>query len=143
MDYKTWKNNLENEFKAHREENTVIIYDYQDDYEFYLNSPDWIMYGDFCNFIRRGTENKGAEITAKYEEILVNNLEVFTGFIKDEFKRLHPFRNIDETLYKVFEFNNMTITPEDFTPEQNQAFNQAVTEYKEENKKIIDMVSNL
>ena len=140
MDYKTWKANYENEFKAHREANTVIIYDYQDGYNFYLNSPDWIMYGDFCNFIRRGTENKGAEITAKYEEILVNNLEVFTGFIKDEFKRLHPLTDIDETLYKVFEFNNMAITPEDFTPEQTQAFNQAVGDYKEENKEIIELV---
>ena len=140
MDYKTWKTNFENEFKAHREGNTVIIYDYQDGYDFYLNSPDWIMYGDFCNFIRRGTENKGAEITAKYEEILVNNLEVFTGFIKDEFKRLHPLTDIDETLYKVFEFNNMAITPEDFTPEQTQAFNQAVEDYKEENSEIIELV---
>lgn len=140
MDYKTWKTNFENEFKAHRDENTVLIYDYQDGYDYYLNSPDWIMYGDFCNFIRRGTENRGAEITAKYEALLVENLEIFTGFIKDEFKRIHPLRNIDERLYKIFEYNNMTITPDDFTPEQTQAFNQAVTEYKEENKENIELI---
>lgn len=142
MDYKTWKNNFENEFKAHRDENTVIIYDYQDGYEFYLNSPDWIMYGDFCNFVRAGTENRGKEITAKYEAILVQNLEVFTGFIKDEFNRVHPLRDIDETLSQVFQYRNMAITPEDFTPEQTQAFTQAVEDYKEANKKYIEMVSN-
>lgn len=140
MDYETWKTNFENEFKAHREANTVIIYDYQDGYDFYLNSPDWIMYGDFCNFIRRGTENKGAEITAKYEALLVENLQIFTGFIKDEFKRVHPLTDIDETLYKIFEFNNMAITPEDFTPAQKQAFKQAVNDYKEDNKEIIELV---
>ena len=142
MDYKTWKNNFENEFKAHRDENTVIIYDYQDGYEFYLNSPDWIMYGDFCNFVRAGTENRGKEITAKYEAILVQDLEVFTGFIKDEFNRVHPLRDIDETLSQVFQYRNMAITPEDFTPEQTQAFTQAVEDYKEANKKYIEMVSN-
>lgn len=141
MDYKTWKTNFENEFDEHRKANCRIVYDYQREYNHYLNSPDWIMYGDFCNFIRRGTENRGAEITAKYEALLVENIEIFTGFIKDEFKRLHPFRNVDETLYKVFEFNNMAITPEDFTPEQTQAFNQAVEDYKEENKEFIELVS--
>ena len=141
MDYKTWKTNFENEFDEHRKANCRIVYDYQSEYNHYLNSPDWIMYGDFCNFIRRGTENRGAEITAKYEALLVENLEIFTGFIKDEFKRLHPFTEVDETLYKVFEFNNMALTPEDFTPEQSQAFKQAVSEYKEENKKYIDLVS--
>lgn len=142
MDYKTWKTQYENEFKAHRDENTRIVYDYQPEYNHYLNSPDWIMYGDFCNFVRAGTENKGAEITAKYEALLVENLEVFTGFIKDEFKRVHPLKDIDETLSKVFQYRNMAITPADFTPAQTQAFNQAVTEYKEENKKYIDIVSN-
>lgn len=142
MDYKTWKENYENEFKAHRKANCRIVYDYQREYNDYLNSPDWIMYGDFCNFIRRGTENKGAEITAKYEEILVNDLEVFTGFVKDEFKRVHPLKDIDETLSQVFQYRNMAITPDDFTPEQTQAFNQAVEDYKEENKKYIDIVSN-
>ena len=43
---------------------------------------------------------------------------------------------------QIFKYRNMAITPEDFTPEQTQAFNQAVTEYKEENKKYIDIVSN-
>ena len=70
----------------------------------------------------------------------VENLEIFTGFIKDEFKRLHPLRDIDETLYNVFEYNNMALTPDDFTPEQSQAFKQAVTEYKEANKKYIVIV---
>lgn len=141
MDYETWKTNFENEFDEHRKANCRIVYDYQTEYNHYLNSPDWIMYGDFCNFIRRGTENRGAEITAKYEALLVENLEIFTGFIKDEFKRLHPLTEVDETLYKVFEFNNMALTPEDFTPEQQARFTQAITEYKEENKKYIDLVS--
>ena len=143
MDYKTWKNNYENEFKAHRDENTRIVYDYQSDYDYYLNSNDWVMVGDFCNFVRAGTENKGAEITAKYEAILVQDLEVFTGFIKDEFKRVHPLTDIDETLSQVFQYRNMAITPDDFTPAQTQAFNQAVTEYKEANKKYIDFVNSM
>ena len=67
-------------------------------------------------------------------------LWIFTGFIKDEFKRVHPLREVDETLYKIFEFNNMAITPDDFTPEQSQAFTEAVNEYKEANKKYIDLV---
>ena len=142
MDYKTWKANYENEFKAHREQNTVLIYDYQDGYDFYLNSPDWIMYGDFCNFVRAGTENKGKEITAKYEALLTENLQVFTGFVKDELQRVHPLTDIDETASNLFTYRNMSITPATFTPEQTQAFNQAVTEYKEANKKYIDMVSN-
>lgn len=141
MDYKTWKNNFENEFKAHRDENTRIIYDYETGYDFYLNSPDWIMYGDFCNFVRAGTENKGQEITNKYEALLVENIEVFTGFVRDEIKRVHPLRDIDETLSQIFQFNNMSLTPDDFTPAQTQAFNQAVEDYKEENKKYIDMVN--
>lgn len=140
MDYKTWKTNFENEFDEHRKNNCRIVYDYQREYDHYRNSPDWIMYGDFCNFIRAGTENKGAEITAKYEALLVENLEIFTGFIKDEFKRVHPLREVDETLYKIFEFNNMAITPDDFTPEQSQAFTEAVNEYKKANKKYIDLV---
>ena len=140
MDYKTWKQNFENEFEEHRNKNTVLIYDYQDGYDFYLNSPDWVMYGDFCNFVRAGTENRGAEITAKYEAILVENLEVFTGFVKDEFKRVHPLTEVDETLSQIFQFNNMAITPDDFTPEQREAFNQAVAEYKEENKEYIELL---
>lgn len=140
MDYKTWKTNFENEFDEHRKANCRIVYSYEDDYDYYRNSPDWIMYGDFCNFIRRGTENIGQEITDKYEALLVENLEIFTGFIKDEFKRVHPLRNIDENLSQVFQYSNMSITPDDFTPEQTQAFNQAVAEYKEANKKYIDFV---
>lgn len=142
MDYKTWKTQYETEFDEHRKANCRIVYDYQPEYNEYLNSPEWIMYGDFCNFIRRGTQNRGKEITAKYEALLVENLEVFTGFVKDEFKRVHPLRDIDETLSKIFQYRNMSITPDDFTPEQTQAFNQAVTEYKEANKKYIEMVSN-
>ena len=140
MDYKTWKTNFENEFDEHRKANCRIVYDYQPEYNHYLNSPDWIMYGDFCNFIRRGTQGKGQEITDKYEALLVENLEIFTGFIKDEFKRVHPLTDVDETLYKIFEFNNMSITPEEFTPEQAQAFKQAVDEYKEENKEFIELL---
>ena len=142
MDYKTWKTQYETEFDEHRKANCRIVYDYQPEYKEYLNSQDWVMYGDFCNFIRKGTENRGAEITAKYEALLVENLEVFTGFIKDEFNRVHPLRDIDETLSQVFQYRNMAITPDDFTPEQTQAFNQAVEDYKEANKKYIEMVSN-
>ena len=140
MDYKTWKTQYETEFDEHRKANCRIVYSYQSEYEYYSNSPDWIMYGDFCNFIRVGTENKGKEITAKYEALLVENLEVFTGFVKDELKRVHPLENIDKTATELFSYRNMSITPEDFTPAQTQAFNQAVNEYKEENKKYIELV---
>ena len=142
MDYKTWKTNFENEFEQHRKQNTKIIYDYQTGYDYYLNSPEWIMYGDFCNFIRKGTENKGPEITAKYETLLNENIEIFNGFIRDEFKRVHPFTEVDKTLNQIFQFNNMKLTPETFTPEQTQVFNKAVTDYKEEHKEFIEIFNN-
>ena len=142
MDYKTWKTQYENEFDEHRKANCRLVYDYQPEYSHYRNSPDWIMYGDFCNFIRRGAENRGQEITAKYEAILVQDIEVFTGFVKDEFNRIHPLTDIDESLSQIFQYRNMKITPADFTPEQQAVFTQAVEEYKEANKKYIEMVSN-
>lgn len=137
MNYKTWKENYENEFAEHRENNIRWVYSYEREYQHYLNSNEWIMYGDSCCFIRAGTENKGKEITSKYEKILVNNDEVFRGFIKDEFKRLHPVHDIDEKLLKVFDYRNMSLTPANFTEEQSRIFAEEIENYKEENKENI------
>ena len=38
MNYKTWKENYENEFAEHREKNTRIVYSYEREYKHYLNS---------------------------------------------------------------------------------------------------------
>lgn len=137
MNYKTWKENYENEFAEHREKNTRIVYSYEREYKHYLNSPEWNMYGDSCYFIRAGTENKGKEITAKYEQILANDNEIFRGFLKDEFKRLHPICEIEERLNKVFDYRNMSLTPANFTEEQARIFAEEIENYKEENKENI------
>ena len=145
MNYETWKKNLENEFAAHREENTRIVYNYQDEYDYYLNSPDWIMYGDFCNFIRVGTENIGAEITAKYEKIMLIEDEIFIGFVTDEFERIGLWKNKDMKEYakNIFEFNNMTVRFEDLTDLQKAFFEDCIKEHAYEHAEDIKIMKEV
>ena len=142
MNYTTWKKSFENEFEQHRQKNTKIIYSYQTGYDYYLDSPEWIMYGDFCNFIRRGTEHIGPQITAKYENIMIENNNIFQGFIHDEFRRIKPFTEVDETLNKVFEYNNMNITLPELTTEQKRIFNEEKKLFKKEYEDYIKLFEN-
>lgn len=139
MNYKKWKQAFENEFEQLRQKNTKIIYNYQPEYEYYNNSPEWIMYGDFCNFIRKGTEHIGPQITAKYENIMLKNNNIFQGFIHDEFQRIKPFTQVDETLNKVFEYNNMNIKLHELNTEQKRIFNKEKESFKKQYEEYIKL----
>lgn len=129
--YNNWKDNYENEFKEHRENNFKIVYRYQDEYEYYSNSSEWGMIGDFCNFYRIGTLHKGEEITAKYEKLMLNNINIFSGFCEDEFKRIKVWQYEDPMAQakKIFEFDNMEIRYEDLTTNQRWAFRQELDKH--------------
>lgn len=142
MDYQTWKKSFEDEFEEHRQKNTKLIYSYQPEYEYYRDSPEWIMYGDFCDFIRKGTEHIGPSITEKYTKILIANNEIFQGFLHDEFRRIKPFTEVDETLDQVFEFNNMNIKLDELTQEQKIIFDEEKRLFKKEFGKYIELLKN-
>lgn len=132
--YENWINNKEQEFEEHRKNNFKIVYRYQDEYEYYSNSPEWGLIGDFCNFYRIGTLNKGEEITAKYEELMLNDIEVFAGYCEDEFKRIKVWQYEDPMTQakKIFEFDNMKVRFEDLTENQQLVFKQKVAEHLKE-----------
>ena len=146
MDYKTWKNNYEAEFEAHRKANYRLIYRYQSDYQKYLNDPNWIQVGDFCNFHRVGTLHIGAEITAKYEKLMLENIEVFEGFCLDEFNRIRVYNEVcgdDEDFFgnacKIFEYSNMSVRFDDLSSEQKIVFVSALKSHLDEHEDAINL----
>ena len=134
MAYNNWKNNYEAEFEEHRKNNFKIVYSYQDDYEYYSNSSEWGMIGDFCNFYRIGTLHKGEKITAKYEELMLNDINIFAGYCKDEFKRIKVWQYEVplEQAKKIFEYDNMSVRFEDLTTNQRWAFKKVLAEHLKE-----------
>ena len=142
MDYQTWKKSFEDEFEEHRQKNTRLIYSYQPGYDYYNESPEWVMYGDFCDFIRKGTEHIGPQITDKYAKILIADNEILKGFLRDEFRRIKPFTLVDETLDQVFEYNNMNIKLEELTQEQKRIFDEEKRLFKKEFGKYIELLKN-
>lgn len=146
MNYTTWKNGLESEFAVHREQNTKLIYRYQDGYEDYANSSEWVMVGDFCNFVRRSALNDHKIILAKYEAILVSDLEVFKGFCEDEFERINVWSAFlhDDTsenyALNIFEYNNFKVRYEDLSDVQKSAFDSALSRHLEEHGEDITLL---
>lgn len=151
MDYKTWKNNYEAEFEAHRKANYRLIYRYQSEYQKYLNDPDWIQVGDFCNFHRVGTLHIGAEITAKYEKLMLEDAtnEILKGFCLDEFERIHVYSSSlhGETYVgeakKIFEYSNMTVRYETLSEIQQLIFVIALGEHLEAHREDIELLESL
>lgn len=92
ISYKEWKDGREKEMEEWRKENYRIIYPYEDGYEKYSKSPEWTMYGDFCNFVRISKFNEPEKINEKYNHILLINNDVFKGFCLDEMERIHVIR---------------------------------------------------
>lgn len=139
MEYEEWKTNYSDELEEYRNNNVKIIYDYQEGYDYYSNSPEWIMYGDFNYFIRKGSEELAYQITAKYEECLINDLDLFEAFVIDEINTIRPLFNIDDTLNQIFKFNGFkNLSLETLTEEQNEIFENAKETYKEENAEMIE-----
>lgn len=149
-EYKTWKENYEAEFAEHRKENTRLIYRYQSEYDAYVNNPEWVQVGDFCNFVRRTALNKGAEITAKYEAELIANDAIFAGFCLDEFERIHLWKteawkpedheDVETEASNIFEYCNMKTRLETLTPEQESLFRKAITEHLLQHEEDIQTV---
>lgn len=144
MDYNEWKINYKNELNEYRENNVKIIYDYQEGYDYYLNSPEWILYGDFNCFVRNGSEELPNEITEKYERLLIENINLFESFINDEINRLHPLFNVDNTLNQIFMFNGFkNLTIDNLTEEQLVIFKNAKDKYKNDNKEMIKKLGGI
>lgn len=140
--YENWKENLEAEFEEHRNKNTKLIYDYQDGYEDYLNNPEWVMVGDFCNFVRRTALNKHEEINARYQKELLNNINIFKGFCQDEFERIrvcHRGSNFEEYAKKIFEYSGMKLRYDDLTTNQRWEFKKELKKYLEANEETIEL----
>lgn len=149
MDYNTWKNGLEGEFAVHRELNTKLIYSYQDGYDYYRDSDEWVMVGDFCNFVRRSALNDHEVILAKYESILVSDLDVFKGFCEEEFERikvwsacLHDEASEDYAL-NIFKFNNFEVRYGDLSDEQKCVFDCALESHLESHSEDILLLEGL
>lgn len=144
MEYEEWKTNYENELENYRKENVKIIYDYQDEYEDYLNSPEWIMYGDFNYFIRKGSEEISAQITAKYEEYIMEDLDLFEAFVNDKIKTLHPLSDIDNMLNQIFKFSGFkNISIDTLSEDEKEIFENAKEKYKEDNAEIIQNLGGI
>ena len=140
--YTNWKNDYEAEFEEHRNANYRLIYDYQDGYEYYLNSPDWVMVGDFCNFHRRGTLHIGEQITAKYEALMLNNINIFEGFCEAEFERIrvwHDYDNDFEYAKKIFQYDNMSVRYDDLTTNQKWTFQECLKRHIAEHEEHIKL----
>lgn len=148
-DYQTWKQNYEAEFEEHRRENCRLVYDYQSDYAYYSNNPEWVMVGDFCNFVRRTAINRGKEITAKYEEQLIANDNIFAGFCLDEFERIQLWHSqafgededLETKAKKIFEYRNMKTRLETLTSEQESLFRRAITEHLLQHEEDIQTIA--
>ena len=146
MRYETWKDNFESEFEAHRKANCRLIYPYQADYDKYHDSPNWVMVGDFCNFVRVGTLGIGAEITAKYEALMLRDDEVFEGFCLDEFERIRVYsselreRHFSDEAKKIFEYSNMSVRYETLSETQKDIFFNALDKHLEAHKEDIDAI---
>ena len=141
--YTNWKNNYEAEFEEHRQKNYRLIYRYQSEYKKYVNDPEWIQVGDFCNFHRRGTLHIGEQITAKYEKLMLNNINVFKGFCEDEFNRVcvfHDYNNAFESAKKIFGYRNMKIRYEDLTTNQRWAFKQELNKHLQDHDEEINIL---
>lgn len=149
MDYKTWKDNYEAEFEAHRKQNYRLIYRYQSEYQKYVDDPDWIQVGDFCNFHRVGTLHIGEEITAKYEKLLIENDDVLKGFCLDEFERIHVYSATlhDETYFdeakKIFKYDNMSVRYETLSETQQLIFIVALGEHLEAHREDIQLLEKI
>lgn len=144
MEYEEWKTNYENELEEYRKENVKIIYDYQDEYEDYLNSPEWVMYGDFNYFIRKGSEEISAQITAKYEEYIMEDLNLFEAFVNDKIETLHPLSDIDNMLNQIFKFSGFkNISIDTLSEEEKEIFENAKEKYKEDNAEIIQKLGGI
>jgi len=145
--YKDWKENIEKEFKEYREANYRLVYRYQSDYEYYSNSPDWVMVGDFCNFHRRGTLHIPEQIYAKYEKSLLDNINIFTGFCKDEFDRIrvwHDYKNSFEKAKKIFEYaGGFKVRYDDLTTNQKWAFKQELEAHIKKHEEDIELFRKL
>lgn len=144
MEYEEWKTNYENELEEYRKENVKIIYDYQDEYEDYLNSPEWVMYGDFNYFIRKGSEEISAQITARYEEYIMEDLNLFEAYVNDKIEILHPLFDIDNMLNQIFNisgFKNISVNT--LSEEQKEIFENAKEKYKEDNAEIIQNLGGI
>lgn len=140
--YKNWKENLEAEFEEHRNQNTKLIYRYQDGYDYYVNSPEWVMVGDFCNFVRRSALHKHEEINARYKKELLNNINIFRGFCQDEFERIrvcHRGSNFEEYAKKIFEYSGMKLRYDDLTTNQRWEFKKELKKYLEANEETIEL----
>ena len=73
---------------------------------------------------------------------MLENNNIFQGFIHDEFRRIKPFTEVDETLNKVFEYNNMSITLPELTTEQHKIFNEEKELFKKEYGEYIKLFKN-
>lgn len=135
MKFETWKKGLESEFAVHRELNTKLIYSYQDGYDDYVNSSEWVMVGDFCNFVKKSALNDHEVILAKYEEILVSDLEVFKGFCEEEFERIKVWsaflrdESCEDYALNIFKFNNFKVRYDDLSDEQRSVFDSALSRH--------------
>ena len=145
--YKNWKENIENEFKEYREANYRLVYRYQTDYDYYLNSPDGVQVGDFCNFHRRGTLHIPEQIYKKYEKLMLDNINIFSGFCKDEFDRIRvwlDYENSFEKSKKIFEYSGgFKVRYEDLTTNQKWVFNQELEAYLKEHEEDIELFKKL
>lgn len=138
MDYKTWKNDYEAEMDKYRTENVVEIYDKTEQRKFRRENPNYDNVGLFSIFVKKDAIGKDKEILAKYENLLLNNIEAFTGFVANEFERIKPFKDVDERLSKIFQYQNMEVRVEDLSEEQKAIFDKAVEDYKEKYSDLIE-----
>ena len=138
MDYKTWKNEYEAEMDKYRTENVVEIYDKTEQRKFRRENPNYDNVGLFSIFVKKDAIGKDKEILAKYENLLLNNIEAFTGFVTNEFERIKPVTDIDERLSNIFKYQNMEVRVEDLSEEQKAIFDKAVEDYKEKYSDLIE-----
>ena len=145
--YTTWKNNYEAEMKENREKNFRLVYRYQSEYEYYSNSPEWGLIGDFCNFYRIGTLHIADEINARYEKQMLDNINIFTGFCTDEFERIrvwnipYDYDNHMDYAVKIFEYSGgMKVRYDDLTTNQRYVFRKCLEEHLKSHEDDIELL---
>ena len=136
ISYQKWKNNKEEEMEKWRNDNYRIIYPYQDGYKKYLKSPEWIMYGDFCFFIRKSKKDEPEKINEKYNYILLINDNVFEGFCTNEMKRIHTiqecmdgYENGLEYAKNIFKYSGIGLKYQELDDKHKKIFKKCFDEF--------------
>lgn len=140
--YSNWKNEYETAINNHLKENYRIIYPYQDEYQKYTQSEEWINVGTSNDFFRAGTENITPMITRTFGKIMHNDLDIFKGLATDELNRINPLSDDDDELNNALNYSNFNIAYDTLSDAEKEVYEECKKAYIKANRKTIELFKN-